>query len=288
MAQTVTRQTLKLFGGSGSSPNFSEFGSQAANAPVKTKSIPTIQSLSAWDNGWQDAVALDQAPYLEDMNGVLYVHSYQEFYSLQEGIAEWDSGTTYNVGSIVKEPYTGSLGGNIFISLTDSNTNNALPSSPASNTNWQFMYGPLQGGLIIPGRNTTGGDAPAGTQGYFLSANATVSAPTSGTWINVATLSLPAGDWDVSGIIVCTAASASLSGNFLAAVSLDSGVSTADHVSGYNQALQPTPTGSQAASVTIPLFRVTHAGSANVYAKCNITYSGGTPLVTAGIAARQR
>ena len=134
MAKTITRQTLNLFGNAGASTNFAEFGSQAAGAPVKTKNIATIQALAAYAQGWQNAVALGNAPYLEDMNSLFYLLAYQIVYGFQEGIAEYDSGTTYYIGSVVKNPSTFELYG----SLTDSNTGNAL-GAQVTNTNWQYL-----------------------------------------------------------------------------------------------------------------------------------------------------
>lgn len=130
----ITRTTLKVFGGSGANTYFAQFGSQAASAPVKTKNVSSIQQLTAWVDGFQDALTLSKAPYLEDMNSVLYVHSTQTAYILQEGIAEWDNGTTYYTNSIVKRSGTTELYG----SLIDNNLSNPLPIS-TSNANWRFL-----------------------------------------------------------------------------------------------------------------------------------------------------
>ena len=130
----LTRQTLKLFGGSGAVTYFAQFGSQAIGSPVKTKDIASIQTLSAWVDGFQEALTMSKAPYLEDTNGLLYVHSYETVYILQEGIAEWDAGTTYFQNSIVKRSGTTELYG----SLIDNNLGNPPPVS-TSNANWKFL-----------------------------------------------------------------------------------------------------------------------------------------------------
>ncbi len=130
----LTRETLTLFGGTGPTADFAKFGSQAASAPVKTKDIATIQALAAWVNGWQDAVAIGQAPYLEDMNGLLYVFCYELAYGLQEGWAEWDTGTTYFIGSVVKK--TGTF--EVYGSIVDNNAGNALPAR-VTDSNWQYL-----------------------------------------------------------------------------------------------------------------------------------------------------
>lgn len=140
----IARKNFKLFGTSGSTTNFAEFGSQAASSPVKTKDIDTIQSLSAWLNGWQSAVdSGTKAPFLEDMNGLLYVFAYEIFTILENGVPEWDATTTYYVGSIVRKPDTFELYG----SLTNNNVGNALPSQTDSG-NWQFLF-PVRTSTLI-------------------------------------------------------------------------------------------------------------------------------------------
>lgn len=136
MAKTVTRKNLKQFGVNGNSNNFGQFGSVNNATPTKTKDIDLIQALSAWLTGLQDeVVASNKAPFLEDINSVFYLFCWQMFYLLQEGIAEWDTNTTYFVGSRVRKPGTSF----VYASLTDDNLGNALPSS-GDNTNWHQVY----------------------------------------------------------------------------------------------------------------------------------------------------
>lgn len=139
MAQSLLRKTLAVFGLGGTTDDFEEFGSTAAAATNYTKDIETIQQLAAWSTGWRAALIANKAPILQDMNAWMYVHSYLLAYLFQEGIAEWDAGTTYNKGSVVKSPYTGSsLNTQLYGSLVDSNTNNALPVLQ-SDANWQYL-----------------------------------------------------------------------------------------------------------------------------------------------------
>jgi hypothetical protein len=131
----ITRKYLKVFGLSGASSDFAVFGSQEAGSPVKSKDIETIQGLAAWDDGWADAIVdANNAPYMEDMNAVMLVFGYQMGYLLQEGIPEYDDGTTYFIGSIVKK--TGTL--ELYSSLTNTNLNNAL-GSKADTTYWKYL-----------------------------------------------------------------------------------------------------------------------------------------------------
>ena len=131
----ITRALLKVFGDSGANTNFGKFGSEAAGSGVKTKDIATIQALSAWINGWQDAInSTTKAPYLEDMNSAFFLHSTFLAYLLQEGIAEWETGSTYYIGSIVKKTGTTEL----YSSLTNSNQGNAL-GTKIDTSNWKYL-----------------------------------------------------------------------------------------------------------------------------------------------------
>ena len=134
----ITRVTQKQFGSTGSSGDFGKFGSKAASSPVYTKDPATIQALSAFLDGWASAVITGNIPEFEDMNGLFLLAFYQISYLMQAGVAEWDSGTTYYIGSIAN------VSGALYISKTDSNLNNNPASSP---TNWNLMAGE-QPGLI--------------------------------------------------------------------------------------------------------------------------------------------
>ena len=131
----IIRKNMTVFGLSGATSNFEQFGSKKINGtPNYTKDVEVIQGLSAYQNGWQDAVALNNAPYIQDMNALQYVFSYQSAYLLQEGIAEYNSSAVYYIGSIVKNPGTFELYG----SKIDSNTGNTLPSQ-VSDSNWYYL-----------------------------------------------------------------------------------------------------------------------------------------------------
>lgn len=142
----LTRVFQNLFGLNGNQSHFGQFGSRAAAAPILTKDPSVIQALTAFTrDGWLDAInAGNKAPFLEDMNGLFYLLFYQVKYGLQEGIPEWDGSTEYFIGSIVKKTGTFELYG----SLTNSNTGNALPSQ-TSNGFWQYLNPPSVAAGIV-------------------------------------------------------------------------------------------------------------------------------------------
>lgn len=116
-----TRKTQKQFGSTAGPTEVGQFGSFAAGSPAYTTDPDSIQLLSNYLAGWYAAVAGNNSPCIEDMNALCFLFSYQLSYVLQTGVQEWDASTTYYTGSIAND---GS--GNLYASLTDSNTNNAL------------------------------------------------------------------------------------------------------------------------------------------------------------------
>lgn len=128
----LTRVTASLFGSATGTDQIEEFGSYAAGSPVFTSSsitgavVTAIQSLSAWAGGWYSAIVGAESPVIQDMNAIFIAMSYFICYQLQQGIAEWDSGTTYFTGSLAS---SASGDGNVYISLSDNNLNNPLSES---------------------------------------------------------------------------------------------------------------------------------------------------------------
>lgn len=139
----IARQVHKTFGGLGSSDNFSIFGSEVAGTPIKTKDLATIQSLPAWDDGFQEALyPTNKAILLEDLNSAFLEPSEQIAYIFQEGIPEWQTAAVYNVDSVVKGAYGGASQGQWFKSLQDANTGNAPPAG-ATNAYWEWINPPI-------------------------------------------------------------------------------------------------------------------------------------------------
>lgn len=134
----LTRVTGKVFGETASptgdaniGPYIGQFGSAKAGTYNGTDDVATIQSLTAWSNGFIDAVTPSQQfPTLPEMTGVCKNLSYQECYLLQKGIAEWDSGTTYYTNDFCK------LGNTIYYSLQDNN----IGHNPSSTTYWTLPF----------------------------------------------------------------------------------------------------------------------------------------------------
>ena len=130
----IERKTQKIFGGNAESDQLAVFGSMITGTPVYNDDIETLQS-EAYTEGWQVAVAANEAPFMEEMNGVQYGFSKQLAYLFQQGIAEWDAGTTYYLNSFCQ------VGGVIYKSMQDENINH----SPADDTEGTY-WSPLETG----------------------------------------------------------------------------------------------------------------------------------------------
>ena len=118
----ITRKTQKQFGGSlGATGNIRNFGGLAASSLIYSLDPAVIQS-SAFLSGWAAAVVGNHSPPLQDMNSLAYLWSYQLGYLLQQGVAEWDSGTTYFHYGLALDP----AGTGLYESQQDNNLNRGL------------------------------------------------------------------------------------------------------------------------------------------------------------------
>ena len=122
----LTRVYQKVFASNAS--NNGVFGSLQAGNPTTSNNVATLQSLSAFENGWDDAAySGDKLPPLEEFQGIQYGISYQQAYMLQEGIAEWETNTPYYKGSLVKTISGSSF--KLYCSLADNNTGNIVTNT---------------------------------------------------------------------------------------------------------------------------------------------------------------
>ena len=141
---TLTRVTGKVFAGDADLDELGVFGSAKSGNPTNptgTNIESQLQSGTAYEKGWGDAVVTEQNfPPMEEVNGVLRTISYQNCYLLQEGIPSYDSGTTYSDTSIVKT-FSGNNEVLFYRSIQDNNINHSLSDTAY----WQkvnFEYDP--------------------------------------------------------------------------------------------------------------------------------------------------
>jgi hypothetical protein len=113
--------------------NVAVFGSMKTS-PSYTMDLPTLLASADYQKGWQNAVVVGYAPFLEEMNGVQYGFSYQLAYLQQQGIPEWTGTTTYYKGSLAK--LNTASGCQLYASKIDNNTGNLLTDT----NSWQLVF----------------------------------------------------------------------------------------------------------------------------------------------------
>lgn len=139
----LPRVTNKLFAENAATDDIGQFGSANAGTKLNTSDVTTIQALPAWKEGWKPAVVgNNRYPAMQERNGVDKVFSYQIDYMLQQGIPEYDAGTTYYKGSIIKSLDTESKPV-LYNSLIDNNVGNPL----SDGTKWEKLS--FGGGLEV-------------------------------------------------------------------------------------------------------------------------------------------
>lgn len=116
----ITRATQKIFGENAATAAITTFGTAKATTPNNSRNPADIQT-ATYLTGWANALEADFAPFMEDTNGLCYLFTRQLAYLYQQGIPEWDAGTTYYKNSqcaVVED-------NNLVIkrSVTDNNTN---------------------------------------------------------------------------------------------------------------------------------------------------------------------
>lgn len=142
MSTKLGVKPITIFGsGVPASGNVAQPGSTKAGSTVYSQDPTTLQALAAWANGLTsqliDTSGGQNSQVLEELNGILFVLTYQLAYLKQAGVAEWDPTVPYFISSFA----VGS-DGKLYVSKTNSNINND-PTADA--TNWQTFASTLLG-----------------------------------------------------------------------------------------------------------------------------------------------
>lgn len=127
----LSRIVQKVFGSSlVASGNVAVFGSLQAGAPAYSNDPATIQSLPGFLSGFNGAVVGNNAPAIQDMNGLMLLVTHQIAYMLQTGMPAWSASETYFLNGFCQ------VDGEVYVSLTNDNLNN----DPVTDTNnWQSL-----------------------------------------------------------------------------------------------------------------------------------------------------
>lgn len=157
----------------------------------------------------------------------------------------------------------------------------------ASTTSNTITGGTSYTGTAIKG-TTTNNSAGAGNVGEYIESviSVAVNAGTTATWTNLTSISLTAGDWQVTGVTAYDANGATITpgtGNNEMAVSVNSGTTTTDQIVGSNQL--PLNTALNDRGQSIPSYRLSLAATTTVYLKMKMTYTVATPQQTGRLSA---
>lgn len=288
----IPRVTAIPFGSGGTTDDFETFGSTAVGSTDYSKDIAAIQATGAWLSGWRAALVASKAPVLQDMNGKMLVDSNLLCYLFQEGTPEYDSGTTYYVGSVVKNlANSGYI--EFYASLVVNNVGNAL-GTRVSNGNWMFLYAmnTTNQGLIIPGTNTNDAAATGKVGEYVESVlgNTNYPGPTANI-LDLTSISLTPGDWDVTGMAAFIKNGATFTVvQTLIGITTTPGNSSTGLNFGQNAVDDDTiaPTNFVIRTVSVPSYRMSLAAPTTVYLKATLAnYTAGQPLYTCRLSARR-
>lgn len=169
--------------------------------------------------------------------------------------------------------------------VTDSSGVPSISSTVPAFTTSSITFSPTTGGIV---GTTTNDNAAAGKVGEFVSAavlfGSAVSITTTATAQNLTSISLTAGDWDVTGSMYFVAAGSVVSGYngwtsvtsaTLPDVSLTAGIASAAGGTILNL------------GVTTPTLRVSISGTTTVYLSGFSSFTGASPTMSGNIQARR-
>ena len=134
--EKLPRVTSKIFASNAAEGDIGQFGSALTGTKVNTDDISVIQGLPAYEEGWRGAVVSNRNyPTLQEMNGLQKTFSQQIAYILQNGMPEWDAGTTYFTDQFCR------VGSMFYVSLQDNN----LGNNPTTTTGFWQVWNPAEG-----------------------------------------------------------------------------------------------------------------------------------------------
>lgn len=127
----LPRVTAKIFASNAAENDIGQYGSALTGTKVTTSDISEIQALAAYEEGWRGAVISNRNyPTLQEMNGLQKTFSQQIAYCLENGMPEWDEGTTYYTNQFCRIDNT------FYYSLIDNNQGNNPKTDTTSWNAW--------------------------------------------------------------------------------------------------------------------------------------------------------
>src|SRR5271166_3151914 len=145
-------------------------------------------------------------------------------------------------------------------------------------------------GVTIHGTNTNNTAASGYVGEYMSTSGGPVSFPSSSQWGDMGSLSLTAGDWDVTLVAAVGDNSSTVTNQYVSfGISNTSGNATTGLVTGDNQVDCPVNqiTNSASLGITIAAWRQSLTTTTSVYAKAEAVYTGSAPVYYFRLSARR-
>lgn len=135
MSDKLTIKAQKIFSNTGPSGIVGQFGSFKASAATYSLDPNTIQALDAWGEGINGSCIDSSPPSIQDINGLLLVITKWLYYIFEQGLPEWLSTISYDLGSVTcdKALTNGTKG--VYTSVSTNNAGNTLSTAAY----WQLM-----------------------------------------------------------------------------------------------------------------------------------------------------
>jgi hypothetical protein len=143
----------------------------------------------------------------------------------------------------------------------------------------------LTGGIV---GTVAGGNATAGNVGQYVETTVTTATnwATSGQYGDATSISLTAGDWDVTFILTASRNGATFN-EAVAGISQTAGNSSTGLTTGTNQILGPGPVATSDSNLIVPNFRINLTSTTTIYGKISGTYTVATPQYRCRLSARR-
>lgn len=169
----------------------------------------------------------------------------------------------------------------------DTTNNQGFLQAAVQGTAFSTMtINPGGGAVNVRGTNTND-NATAGFYGQYVSSFTTfTNFPTTAQWGDLVSMTLTAGDWDVTGLL--TARNNTSTGtNIQAGISTTSGNSSTGLVFGDNELGELYPTAAVDSTVSVPGYRQSLSGTTIIYLKFFAGYTVGNPTAAGRLTARR-
>ena len=149
-----------------------------------------------------------------------------------------------------------------------------------------YIVGKGTAGVVLGGF-TDGSNATSGTDGEYVTNSATGTSLTSGTAANAVSVSLTAGDWDVTGTVTFVPAGTTTMSQYIAGVSTTSAVLPASNTGGVVNNFGTMSAGAGQPAVQAPTVRISLAATTTVYLIADAAFAVSTCTASGFIRARR-